>query len=83
MTQKKDPLQEQNNSRTRVACCTIQIRLQIQKVPGMRQFDIDGLDPERQQELVKTSNNIMGFSFGVVSLFSLVFALQVLDKLNN
>ena len=59
------------------------IRLQIQKVPGMRQFDIDGLDPERQQELVKTSNNILGFSFGVVSLFSLVFALQVLDKLNN
>jgi|MDTB01.2.fsa_nt_gb hypothetical protein len=58
-------------------------RLQIQRVPGMRQFDIDGLEPERQQALVRTGNSILGYSFGVVSLFSLAFALQVLDKLNN
>ena len=58
-------------------------RLQIQKVPGMRQFDIDGLEPERQQSLIETSKNILGYAFGVVSLFGLVFALQVLDKINN
>jgi hypothetical protein len=59
------------------------IRLQIQRVPGMRQFDIDGLDGQQQRDVLSASNNILGFAFGVVSLFSLAFSLTVMDKVLN
>ena len=53
---------------------------QVRNVPGMGQFDIDGLDPERQAQLVGASNRILG-AFTAVLLASAAGSFAVvMDK---
>jgi len=50
-------------------------------VIGMGQFDIDGLEKEDQQELLKISSNILGVGTLIVLLMGTAFATVVLDKI--
>ena len=58
-------------------------RVDVRLVPGMRQFDIDGLEGEQQQELLQVSGQVLGYATGVVLLFGVAFATAVLDKLTS
>jgi hypothetical protein len=46
----------------------------------MRQFDIDGLDAEEQQDVLNTSNKFLGIATGVVLLFGLVSGFVVTER---
>jgi hypothetical protein len=56
-------------------------RINTRSVPGMGQFDIDGLEAERQTELVSASNRILGWATAVVLLFGVMSATVVFDKI--
>jgi len=59
-------------------------RLQLYKrVPGMGQFDVDGLEGEKQNELLERGNKFLGYGVGLMFLTSLMFGAVVLDKLSN
>jgi hypothetical protein len=56
-------------------------RINTRSVPGMGQFDIDGLDSEKQSELIGISNQILGWATAAVLLFGFVSATVVFDKM--
>jgi hypothetical protein len=55
-------------------------KIPFQYVPGMRQFDIDGLEAEEQEQLLKTSSTILGYITGSILFLGLGFATVVMDK---
>eukprot|EP01041_Mallomonas_annulata_P004079 gene4079-8115_t len=56
-------------------------RLNVGQVPGMKQFDIDGLDDLHQKGLLETSNRILTFVTGAVLLLGLSIGTVVFDKI--
>lgn len=55
-------------------------KIKVQSVPGMRQFDIDGLEGEQQTQLLSASNRLLGYFTGIVLLFGLCFGLVVMQN---
>lgn len=51
-------------------------------VPGMRQFDVDGLEGEDQQRLLEAGGGLLGLFTFMVLLFGLAFATAVINKLH-
>ena len=47
----------------------------------MRQFDIDGLDNEKQSELLDVSQKFISFAFFITISVGLVFGSIVLNKI--
>jgi len=56
-------------------------RLPLNSLPGMRQFDIDGLDNEKQSELLDVSQKFISFAFFITIGLGLVFGSIVLNKI--
>jgi hypothetical protein len=56
-------------------------RLDISNVPGMGQFDIDGLNPEQQNNLLDVSGKIMGYATGIILLLGVASATVVMDNI--
>jgi len=55
-------------------------KIRTRNVPGMGQFDIDGLEGDQQQEVLKLSSKILGFATATVLLLSVAFATAVFNK---
>lgn len=55
-------------------------KVNYRSVPGMGQFDIDGLDGEQQQDLLSTSQRILTYSTGAVLLLGIALAFSALNR---
>ena len=59
----------------------LQKRLTITSLPGMGQFDIDGLDNECQSELLSISQRLITVAFIITLSIGLFFGTIVMNKL--
>jgi hypothetical protein len=55
-------------------------RLPVAIIPGMGQFDIDGITPENRQGLLNGSNKILGYLTGALFVFSAMFGTVVMEN---
>ena len=56
-------------------------RVRLSKIPGMGQFDIDGLTSENQQALVEKSSNVLGYVTIAFFIASFTFGTVVIRKI--
>lgn len=56
-------------------------KVPFRNVPGMRQFDIDGLEAEDQEKLLSTSSTVLGYFTGFIIVCGLGFGTVVMDKI--
>lgn len=56
-------------------------KIPFQTVPGMRQFDIDGLEATEQQQLLSQSSQLLGYATGFILLFGIGVGSVVMDRI--
>jgi hypothetical protein len=55
-------------------------RLDFRAVPGMNPLDVDGLQPEQQENLLQNSSRLLSVATGAVLFFGIIYAIIVLNK---
>ena len=56
-------------------------KMRITQVPGMGQFDVDGLDSSQQSQLIEGTSKILGYATLIVLLFGVSAGTVVYDKI--
>ena len=55
-------------------------RINTRSVPGMGQFDVDGLESEQQSELLTVANRALGWATAAVLVLGLAFSTSAMNK---